>query len=258
LAPATVDAFGRGEVVFVSDNFAYRHNAHAGDTLPLETPAGERRFRIAAVLTDYTLDIGTIVINRDTYRELWRDDLVNTFGVWLETAANAEHVRAAISERLASRQRVTILSGREFNGQIAGALDNALLMTYAIQVVAIAIAVIGVLNFFLAEVVDRRREIGLLRGVAFTRAQILQMFSTEALLLGIVGGVLAVLFGWVIARMLVLHSTRLISGWALAFDFPWALAGATVVIAAATAVAAGIYPARRAATERVADLVIAG
>lgn len=258
LAPPTVEAFGRGDTVFVSDNFAYRHGLRAGSSLTLETPTGARTFRVGAVLTDYTLDIGAIVIDRETYRTLWRDDLVNTFGLWLAPNVDTAQVRRLISERLTSRYRATVLSGREFNAQIATALDNALLMTYAVQVVAIVIAVIGVLNFFLAEVVDRRREIGLLRGVALTSHQVVQMLSTEALLLGIVGGVLAVAFGWLIARLLVLHSTRLISGWSLTFDFPWMQAVATIGIAGVTAVVAGIYPARRAVTERVAELVIAG
>lgn len=257
LSSETVAAFARGEVVFVSDNLAYRQGLRTGDTLPLDTPAGRRTFRIGAILTDYTLDIGTIVVDRPTYRALWRDELVNTFGIWLEPDADVEQVRAAISARLAP-VRVTILSGREFNAQIAGALDAALLLTYAVQLVAIAIAVIGVLNFFLTEVVDRRREIGLLRGVALTRGQVVQLFSTEAVLLGAAGGAFAVIFGWLVARLLVLHSTRLISGWALLFDFPWGLALVTIVLSTVTAVAASLYPARRAAIEPIAELVVLG
>lgn len=256
LSAATFAAFARGEVVFISDNLAYRQGLHVGETLELETPAGARAFRIGAVVVDYTLDIGTIIVDRATYRSVWRDDLVNTFGVWLAPDADFDRVRAEISTRVASRSPVTILSGREFNAQIAGALDGALLMTYAVQLVAIGIAVIGVVNFFLAEVVDRRREIGLLRGVALTRRQVVQMFSVEAALLGAVGGVFAVAFGWLVARLLVLHSTRLVSGWTLTFEFPWGLAVTTVVLASVTALAASRHPTRRAATEPVAELVV--
>lgn len=256
LSGATFAAFARGEVVFVSDNLAYRQGLHAGETLELETPAGARAFRIGAVVIDYTLDIGTIIVDRATYRSAWGDDLVNTFAVWLAPDADSDRVRAEISARAASRFTIAILSGREFNTQIAEALDGALLMTYAVQLVAIGIAVIGVVNFFLTEVVDRRREIGLLRGVALTRRQVVQMFSTEAALLGSVGGLFAVAFGWLIARLVVLHSTRLVSGWSLTFEFPWGLAVTTVILASVTALTASRYPTRRAATEPVAELVV--
>ncbi len=253
-----LDAFTHGEAVFVSDNFAYRRGLHAGDTLDLETPVGRRAFTIGAVVTDYTLDIGTIIVNRATYEAIWHDDLANTFSIWLEPGADVRRVREEIGARARPQFDVIVLTGREFNGQIAEALDNALLMTYAIQLVAIVIAVIGVLNFFLAEVVDRRREIGLLRGVALTPKQLRRMFGVEAFVLGVVGGTLAVAFGWVIARLLVLHSTRLVSGWTLTFEFPWPLTLATVAVAAVTAVVAGSYPIRSASAERVAALVAAG
>jgi putative ABC transport system permease protein len=255
-AEATSEAFARGDAVFVSDNLAYRHNLHAGDSLSLSTPTGERSFQIAAVVVDYTLDIGTILIERETYKRFWKDELVNGFLVWLAPGADLAGVRTAITRVLRPRFALTILTGREFKGQLAGVLDRALIMTYAIQIVAIAIAVIGVVNFFLAEVLDRRREIGLLRSVALSRRQLRWMFSTEAALLGTVGGLMAVLYAWPVSRLLVTRSTRLVSGWALIFDFPIGLALATVVIAAITSVAASYYPAHRAASTRVADLVL--
>jgi putative ABC transport system permease protein len=250
------EAFGRGEAILVSDNFAYRHDLHAGDTLSLSTPAGERSFRIDAVILDYTLDIGTIVIEHETYKQLWKDELVNGFLVWLAPGADVERVRTAISGVLRPRFATTTLTGREFKAQLAGVLDGALLMTYAVQLVAITIAIIGVVNFFLTEVLDRRREIGLLRSVALSRRQLQGTLSAEALVLGAVGGVMAALFAWPVARLLVTRSTRLVSGWGLVFDFPLGLALVTVAIAALTSVAAAYYPAHRTATKRVADLVL--
>jgi putative ABC transport system permease protein len=253
---ATVATFAQGDTVLVSDNFAYRHGFHAGDSLTLSTPSGERTFRIAAVVLDYTLDIGTILIERETYVRLWRDELVNGFLVWLVPGTDAESARAAISRLLGSRFDTTIFTAREFNAQLADVLDRALLLTYAIQIVAITIAVIGVVNFFLAEVLDRAREIGLLRSVALTRRQLRRTISAEAMILGAFGGVMAALYAWPVSRLLVTRSTRVVSGWALGFDFPVGLALVTVAIAALTSVAAAYYPAHRAAGRRVADLVL--
>jgi putative ABC transport system permease protein len=251
------DRFASGEAVLVSDNFAYRHGLHAGDTLSLDTPSGQRTFAIAAVVLDYTLDIGTIIMERETYRRLWQDDLVNSFRVWLAPGANRETVRQAIANVARPEFTITVLTASEFKQNVARALDDALLMTYAIQLVAIVIAVIGVINFFLAETVDRRREIGLLRSVALSKGQVLRVLSVEALIIGMLGGVLGVLYAWPIAHALVTQSTRLVSGWGLMFVFPVPLAFVTVALAAATSVLAALYPARAAAATSVADLVLA-
>ena len=67
---------------------------------------------------------------------------------------------------------------------------------------------------------------------------------------------MAALYAWPVSRLLVTRSTRVVSGWALGFDFPVGLALVTVAIAALTSVAAAYYPAHRAAGRRVADLVL--
>jgi putative ABC transport system permease protein len=248
-------AFAAAEAVLVSDNLAYRHGLRAGDALRLATPSGERTFRIGAIVADYTLDIGTIIIERGAYETLWRDNLANEYLVWAAPGADPAALRAELARRLRATPRATVLSGREFRVEIVRALDRALLLTHAIQLVAIAIAAIGVVNFFLAAIVDRRREIGLLRSVAFTPRQVAETLAGEALLLGVAGGVLAVLYAWPVARLLVTHSTRMVSGWTLTFEFPVALAAATVGLAALASLAAAMWPVRRIAAAPAAALV---
>lgn len=246
--------FGTGSAVLVSDNFAYRFGLHAGDSLAFDTPSGRSRFEIGAVVIDYTLDIGTVIVERETYKRVWRDDLVNSFFVWLE-GADPSVVRTEISERVAPELPVTIFTGAEIKKTIGKALDDALVMTYAIQLLAMVIALIGVLNFFLAEVEDRRREIGLLRGVALDKGHVLRMLSLEAVILGAFGGLAAVLYAWPVSMMLVTRSTRLVSGWRLTFTFPHALAFATIILAGLTSAIAAYYPVRRATTVPVAELM---
>ena len=88
------------------------------------------------------------------------------------------------------------------------------------------------------------------------RGQLVGMFVTEALVLGALGGILAFLFAWPVARLLVTHSTRMVSGWSLAFAFPYGMVVVTVVVAALTSMVAAYYPGRRAAALRTATLVV--
>jgi len=250
------ERFAQGEAVLVSDNFAYRHRLTAGDTLVLDTPSGEVTLPIAAVVLDYTLDIGTVVIERQRYRQLWRDDLANSFRVWLRPDSDAAAIRQAIAAAARPEFTVEVLTAADYKRNIARALDDALLLTYAVQLVAVAIAVIGVVNFFLAEVVDRRREIRLLRSVALRRGQVVRLLSIEAGIVGAIGGVMAVISAWPVAHAVVTRATRLVSGLGLTFVFRFGLALATVLLAAGISMLAALYPARRAADTSVADLAV--
>jgi putative ABC transport system permease protein len=163
-------------------------------------------------------------------------------------------VSAGIAERFAGRRSVSVLTAGEFKRTTADAIDAAFVLTYAIQLVAACVAGIGVVNFFLAEIVDRRREIGLLRTVALDRRQLARSFTAEAALIGLAGGVLAVAWGWPIAHIIVTHSAGMVSGWQLVFDFPWAMALLTPAVVAVTAVLAALLPVR-AAARRLTSLV---
>jgi putative ABC transport system permease protein len=239
----------------VSENLALRLGLHAGDTVTLDSPSGRLALRVAAVVLDYTMDIGTLMLELSAYRRYWHDPLVTSFMVFLAPATDPVAASAAIVERLAARQPVTVITGEQFKRNVAGAIDGAFVLTYAIELVAAVIAGIGVLNFFLAEIVDRRREIGLLRTVALDRAQMLRNLTFEAMLIGACGGLLAIAWGWPLARVVVTHSTRLVSGWRLTLAFPWRMALLMPVVVAVTAGVAAWMPARVTARTPLRRLV---
>ena len=180
---------------------------------------------------------------------------MNALNVWLEPGADPEVVRSRIAESVSPAIPITIITGAELKRTTSDALDGALVMTYAIQLLAIVIALIGLVNFFLAEVEDRRREIGLLRGVALDKHELLRVLMLEALILGSIGGLLAALYAWPVSMILITRSTRLVSGWRLGFAFPYAMAAVTVAVAGITSMFAAYYPFRRAAAVPIADLV---
>jgi len=249
------ERFAAGDAVLVSDNLAHLERLHAGDTLVLPTPAGTRRFAIAAVVPDYTLDIGTVMIDSATYRRLWSDPLVTSYLVWLAPGAQATDVAPEIRRRLGDGVPLAILSAREFKSGIATVLANALRLSYAVALVGILVATIGVVNFFLVEVADRSREIGLLRSVALDGGQLRRMLLAEACIIGLLGGILAWLYGWPASYLTTVWGPRLGTGWRIVLDFPVALALAVVLLSAATATAAAMLPLRRLGRVPVGTLV---
>src|SRR5262249_47245984 len=159
---------------------AFRFGFRVGDRVTLDSPTGPHAFTIGAVIVDYTIDVGTVTVETEVYRRLWRDPQVSTYLVHLAPGAAAADVRARIDAAIGARRPISGLTAAEFKRTTAAAIDTAFVLTYAIQLVAACVAAIGVVNFLLAEVVDRRREIGLLRTVALDRRQLAYTFMAEA------------------------------------------------------------------------------
>jgi putative ABC transport system permease protein len=125
--------------------------------------------------------------------------------------------------------------------------DQTLAITRALDVVAMTVAALGVAGAVLAIVMERRREIAVLRALGATKAQISGVVVWEAALIGILGTGLGVAVGFGISLVLIKVVNVQSFGWTILFSwrFPEVLAAAVVALAAA--VAAGWIPARHAA-----------
>jgi putative ABC transport system permease protein len=108
------------------------------------------------------------------------------------------------------------------------------------------VAALGVLNTLSMSVVERTREIGMLRSMGMTRFQVVQMVLAEAGLLGIIGGLLGLGFGLVLTRIF-LASMGAMSGYDLDFVLPVRAMWMSLVVALATSQLAALIPALKAA-----------
>jgi putative ABC transport system permease protein len=116
---------------------------------------------------------------------------------------------------------------------------------------ALAVATLGIINTLVMAILERRREIGILKALGAADRDVKQLFFVEAGVMGLFGGVLGVGFGWFIGRALTwgtniyLHRQNLPS--AHVFSVPWWLVLGAIVFAVGVSLAAGLYPAARAA-----------
>jgi putative ABC transport system permease protein len=116
---------------------------------------------------------------------------------------------------------------------------------------ALAVATLGIINTLVMAILERRREIGILKALGAADRDVKQLFFVEAGVMGLFGGVLGVGFGWFIGRALTwatniyLHRQNLPS--AHVFSVPWWLVLGAIAFAVAVSLAAGLYPATRAA-----------
>src|SRR5215471_17555134 len=116
---------------------------------------------------------------------------------------------------------------------------------------ALAVATLGIINTLVMAILERRREIGVLKALGAADRDVKQLFFVEAGVMGLAGGVFGVLFGWLIGRSLTLGTNLYLKRQDLPgveiSAVPWWLVGGAIGFAVLVSLAAGLYPASRAA-----------
>jgi putative ABC transport system permease protein len=129
------------------------------------------------------------------------------------------------------------------------------MFSYAQEVVVIIVAALGVVMALLISVLQRQRELGLLRAVGASRSQVLRSVLAEAALMGLVGTLLGTLFGipleWYALHVILLDE----AGFTFPAEVPWAQVAGVVLVGMGVATLAGLLPALRAVRLRIADAI---
>jgi putative ABC transport system permease protein len=133
-------------------------------------------------------------------------------------------------------------------GRIKGAVDDALGRIFglfdALAAVAVVIAALGIVNTLTMNVIERVREIGVLRAAGMTRRQVWRSVVVEAGVLGLAGAILGIVLGLIVGALMVILPGGRID---VAAAIPWQVVGLSVVLGVAVAMLAAAYPARLAA-----------
>jgi putative ABC transport system permease protein len=233
--------------VMVSENLSHRRNIHKGDFIDVDTPTGVHHYHVSGVLVDYTSDQGLMAMSRDQYMRDFKDTKVDTFEVYIDDKSLREGIRKIITDNWGKQYDLYVLTNDELRAESMKLIDQTFEVTYAMEFVAVVLALLGVVNTLLAAVIDRTREIGLLRAVGATRGQVIRTIASEAGCIGIVGAVIGIATGNLVAEVLIRSVGAQGTGWEIPLIFPWAVCLQMAFAAIACAIGAGLYPARRAA-----------
>jgi putative ABC transport system permease protein len=229
--------------IIVSEPFTYKHKVKAGDTIMLPLGETRARFQIVDIFYDYASERGHILMDRDVLLKFLPDETPTNLAVFMAQNAKAEEVRKEIQEAAAGH-RILIFSNRDLRTEAVRIFDRTFAITYALEAVAVIVAVMGVAGALIALVIDRRRELGLLRFLGASSGQIRKMILVEAGLLGLLANLAGFVLGYFLSLILVFVINKQSFGWTIRFHWPVAvLLGALTVVYVATVVS-GLYPAQ--------------
>ena len=217
-----------------------------GDRFTLQTGTVNESVRVTALV-----DLGVRDLNRRTVIVPLRtaQNLLGLPGGATNLDIKLYDVWTAqkLAEDLRARYPYKVESWQENNAQLVSALNAQSVSTSIIRSVVMIVVVLGIASVLVVSVVQKGREIGILRAMGTTRAQILRVF----LLQGAVVGVLGSLLGLLLAVALIAAFTFFVKGSdglpLFNISLPWKTALNVALMASACGVLAAIAPARRAA-----------
>jgi putative ABC transport system permease protein len=229
--------------VVVSEPFTYKHHLKAGDFITLSLGETQASFRIADIYYDYSSERGSILMDRQTMLRYLPDPAPSNLAIYLSPGYELASVRAQI-EKAAAGHRVLMFSNRDLRAEAMRIFDRTFAITYALEAVAVIVAVMGIAGALLALVIDRRRELGLLRFLGAATGQVRKLILVEAGLLGLLANLAGLALGFALSLILIYVINKQSFGWTIRFHWPvQILLGALTVVYAAT-VLAGLYPAQ--------------
>ena len=244
---------GKDEAL-ISEPFATRFGVRPGDEITIETPSGPLRLGVAAIFNDYSSDSGIIIIDRPVFVHLFRDDTVNSIAIFATAGTDLNALRTQVI-RSVLPLRIDIETNRELRDLVIQIFNRTFAITYALYLISVVIALLGVVSTLFALVLERRRQIGVLRYLGLRTREVRSMVLVEAALVGALGAICGIAIGALLALLLIFVINRQAFGWLIELHVPWAFLAVSFVLTVAAAVIAGLYPAGVAARIRTAEAV---
>ncbi|NLU83930.1 FtsX-like permease family protein [Rhodococcus sp. HNM0569] len=241
--------------VLVSQTLAGEHSWQVGSPVPMTGADGtQAQGTVTGVFEDSQL-LGGLITSDALYRTLMPAATIPDIAVLVQAqpGADLDTMRGDL-ERATERFVVVQVQDREqFKGTQAQQIDTLLAILYGLLALAVVIAILGIVNTLALSVVERRREIGMLRAVGMQRAQVRRAIYLESMLIAVfgavVGVVLGVAFGW--AFVSALRDEGLES-----FVVPWGQVIGMLIGSAVVGVLAALWPAVRAARTKPLEAVV--
>ncbi len=227
----------------VSEPFANKHHLRSGAVLTLALGGHVVPFRVIGVYYDYSNERGFVIMDRGTLLKYLPDPRPTNVAVYLKPGVPLDQGRRDIEAALGGR-KVLVFSNRSLREQAIRIFDRTFAITYALEAVAVFVAIMGVGGALLALVIDRRREFGLLRFLGGSGVQLRRMILFEAGLLGLAANIAGIILGLFLSLLLIFVINKQSFGWTIQFHWPVTVLLSALSLVYVATVLAGLYPAR--------------
>lgn len=248
-------AYGR-DAMSVGETYAGKHGVKVGDTMTVAFRGGETaKLRVAAVTSDDTnVDKGAMYLSIATAERYFTPERMPKNMMMFAEAEQGKEKEAYqdLKDALAAYPQYRVLDQTDFKQDLKDQVGQMLNIVYGLLALAIIVAVLGVVNTLALSVVERTREIGLMRAIGLSRRQLRRMIRLESVVIALFGALLGLGLGmgWGTAaqKLLALEGLGVL-------DVPWPTILYVFVGSAFVGLVAALVPAFRAGRMNVLNAI---
>jgi putative ABC transport system permease protein len=253
-AEAMLERFAQGDAVLVSGTVGELLKVRRGDTVRLRTNRGERDFEVAGLIQDFFQGGRAMYGSWSDMERYFGEDKATLFMAKVGPGAEVSQVKQRLEEGVAKSRHLEVESGEEARAEMERATSQVFAMFGAVVWIAIIVAGLGVTNTVTMSVLERMREIGMLRSLGMFVGQVGRMVLAESLAMGVIGGIFGLLVGLPLSWMMVVGMSQG-TGWEMDYVFPGSSLLSGAIIALVVSQVAALYPVWRAARTGVLEAI---
>ncbi|GAA1699992.1 ABC transporter permease [Streptomyces yatensis] len=248
-------AYGK-DAMSVPEGFAKDHKVKKGDTLTVAFKEGRTaKLTVAAITSDdVSLDKGAMYLNIATVEDYVPAKLIPADVMMLAQAKDGQEdaAYASLKDRLHHYPSVKVRDQTDYKQEVKDQVGQLLNLVYGLLALAIIVAVLGVVNTLALSVVERTREIGLMRAIGVSRRQMRRMIRLESVVIALFGALLGLGLGmgWgtTAQKLLALEGLK-------SLEIPWPTIITVFIGSAVVGLIAALVPAFRAARMNVLNAI---
>ncbi|MBN1146617.1 MAG: ABC transporter permease [Anaerolineales bacterium] len=245
-AGAAYASLAGGRTLIVNGMSATQAGLKVGDSVLLSTPTGSKEYHVVAVAYDYlNAKIMTAYTSQANLETDFRKDEDVFIQMNLSQGADPAVVEPKLKDILEDYPQFKLVSGKNYFEENRQLFDFIFVFYFVLLGVLALPSLIAMLNTLAIGVIERQREIGMLRAIGATRRQVRRMVVAESLLLAAIGTAFGLLAGLYLGYMMLLALGA--GGFPVEYAFPYIGIVAAIATGLIFGVAAAVLPARQAA-----------
>lgn len=248
-------AYGK-DSMSVGSKFATKHHVKLGDTLTVAFKGGSTaKLKVAAITDDnVAIDQGARYLSTETMRKYLPADRIPPDQIMFASAKNGQEKQAyaALKKSMEQYPQYQVRDQSDYKQELKDQIGQLLNMVYGLLALAIVVAVLGVINTLALSVVERTREIGLIRAIGMSRRQLRRMIRLESVVIALFGALLGLGLGmgWgaTAQKLLALEGLKVL-------EIPWPTIIGVFIGSAFVGLFAALIPAFRAGRMNVLNAI---
>jgi putative ABC transport system permease protein len=203
--------------VAVSEYFKIKYNLKEGDNITIKTPKGDETFFIREIFTSYSTTNGIILMDKSFQEKFWGTNDFTQLSIFLKKGYRTDDIIEQIKEKLGGNLLLDIYDNNVLKKKVLNIFDKTFQITYAIQIIALIISLLGVANMLYAVALEKRREISILKYLGADNFLLLKIFIVSSSIIGLAGIFYGLLLGGMLSFIIVKIVNTVSFGWSITF-----------------------------------------